>query len=351
MRFGFDTLVRFAQDALAAAGLDEEKAKTVAHHLVSADAMGHATHGLALLPDYVEELKSGAMAARGEPGIVSDRGAALVWDGKRLPGIWLTARAVDLAIERASKQGVCAIAIRASHHIGCLATFLPAATDKGLMAIVASSDPSDAIVAPHGGRGAVLTPDPLAVGIPTAGDPILIDISASITTAGMSARLRKEGRRFPGAWAIDASGRATDEPSVLIAEPKGALLPVGGLEYGHKGFALALAVEALTQGLSGFGRADTGHGWGASVFVQVMDPEAFGGLTDFVRQTTRIAELCRASPPIDAEVPVRMPGANALVGLARAKREGVELHPSVRDGLMMFAKDTGLAMPAVVAVK
>lgn len=348
MRFPFDALVGFARAAFIAAGLEDEKAETVAHHLVTADAMGHATHGLALLPDYVEELRSGAMAARGEPETISDRGAAIVWDGARLPGIWLTARAVTLAVARATEHGLCAIAIRRSHHIGCLATFLPLATEKGMMAIVTSSDPSDAIVAPAGGTRPVLTPDPIAVGIPTEDAPILIDISASITTAGMSARLRKEGRRLPGAWAIDASGRATDDPRVLAAEPKGALLPLGGLEYGHKGFGLALIVEALTQGLSGYGRADADHGWGASVFVQVMDPRAFGGTAKFARQMTRIAELCRASPPIDASAPVRMPGAHALAGLARARTEGVDLHRSVRDALMTFAKTSGFEFPTAI---
>ena len=111
------------------------------------------------------------------------------------------------------------VVIRNSHHIGCLAAFLQRATDRGLMITVASSDPAVATVAPFGGRKAVYTPDPLAVGIPTDGDPILIDISASITTNGMAARLRREGKRFPGSWALDATGKPTDDPSALFTDP------------------------------------------------------------------------------------------------------------------------------------
>lgn len=346
MRYALEDLTGYAADLLAVAGLDREKAATVSRLLVSADAMGHTTHGLALLAGYLDEIASGAMKVTGEPVVIADRGAAVVWDGERLPGVWLAAKAVDLAAERAGRHGLCAIAIRRSHHIACLAALLPAATQRGLMIIVASSDPSAAMVAPFGGRGAVFTPDPIAVGIPTGGDPILIDMSASITTAGMSARLRGEGRRYPGAWAIGPDGRATDDPGVLAAEPPGALLPAGGLDHGQKGYGLALMVEALTQGLSGYGRADGEREWGASVFVQVFDPELFGGRAALEWQAGHLADLCRASTPIDLARPVRLPGAGALAGLRAAALEGVAPHPGILDGLAKYAARYGVAGPA-----
>jgi LDH2 family malate/lactate/ureidoglycolate dehydrogenase len=333
VRHDLQDLRRFATELLTGAGLGDDKARTVARLLVAADAMGHTTHGLAQLADYLTELESGAMETRGEPAVVSDRGAAVVWDGRRLPGVWLADRAVALASERAAALGLCAISIRRSHHIGCLAALLPHATERGLLAVVACSDPSAAMVAPFGGRGAVFTPDPIAVGIPTEGDPILIDMSASITTAAMSARLRGRGERFPGAWALDADGRATDDPGVLAADPPGALLPAGGLDHGQKGYGLALMVEALTQGLSAHGRADGETAWGASVFVQVFDPALFGGREAFTRQSEFIAALCRASPPIDPDQPVRLPGEAALRSLRAAEAAGVSLYPGILESL------------------
>jgi len=349
MTYALADLVRFAEQLLGAAGLDEDKSNTVARLLVRADAMGHTTHGLAQLADYLEEIATGGMAKSGSAGVISDRGAAVVWDGQRLPGVWLTAKALDLAVERARQHGLCAISIRRSHHIGCLASFLPDATDKGMMAIIASSDPSDAMVAPYGGTRAVLTPDPIAIGIPTAEQPILIDISASITTAGMSARLRKAGKRFPGSWAMTATGHPTDDPNVLNSEPKGTLLPIGGIDHGHKGYGLALMVEALTQGLSGYGRAEHETGWGASVFVQVFDPQAFAGLDSFARQTQTIAAACRHNPPIRAEQPVRLPGATALAGLRQAEVSGIDLYQGILDSLNGFAAKYRVALPRPTA--
>lgn len=344
-RLGFDELADFGARLLGAAGMASEQAGTVARLLVTADAMGHTTHGLAQLPDYAAELASGEMTGAGAPQIVSERGAAVVWDGGRLSGVWLTHAALELAIERARVHGLAAVAIRRSHHIACLAAFLPAAIEAGMMAIIACSDPSEAVVAPFGGRTGVFTPDPIAIAIPTGAAPILVDMSASITTMGMSARLRREGGRFPGEWALDGSGQPTDDPAALVADPPGVLLPTGGLDHGHKGYGLALAVEALTQGLSGHGRADGETRWGASVFVQAIDPAAFGGLAAFQRQAAHIAGRCLASAPIDAASPVRLPGERALAGLARARSDGLALRPDVLAALTELAARLGVALP------
>ncbi len=343
MTHSFDGLTQYAAALLRAAGLDGDKPDVTARLLVSADAMGHDTHGLAQLPDYLDDIASGAMLATGEPDILTDRPAACVWDGKYLPGVWLVDRAVRLAARRAQIHGVCAISIRRSHHIACLATFLTAATDQGMMAVVACSDPAEARVAPHGGAKPVFMPDPLAVGIPTGADPVLIDISTSITTMGMTGRLKREGKRFPGLWALDASGQPTDDPAQVA---DGALLPVGGVDHGHKGTGLAWMVEALSQGLGGFGRADHPTNWGCSVFVQVFDPALFAGAEAFTRQTAFTAQACRDTPPRDPAHPLRLPGAQAMAGLRRARAEGLVLRPGILAALAPHAARLGVAAPA-----
>jgi L-lactate dehydrogenase len=295
------------------------------------------------MPRYLQEAGSGSMATTGDPGIVSDRGACVCWDGKRLPGVWLTSKAVDLAIDRAGTYGTVTVAVGNSHHIGSLAAYLPRAAEKGLLAIVSSSDPSQRTVAPFGGREPVFTPNPVAVGIPTGDDPILLDTSASITTNNMGARLVREGRRFPGVWAMDAAGEPTDDPTVLTAG--GTILPAGGVDHGHKGYAWALLVEALTQGLAGFGRADAPKGWGACVFVQVIDPAAFGGRDAFTRQTGWLAQACRTTAPRPGVERVRLPGDQALARKRAALADGVVLHPGVLDALKPWAEKFGVAVP------
>ena len=338
------TLVALATRLLAAAGVASDRAALIGELLVEADLMGHTTHGLALLPGYLDELAAGTMTAAGEPAVVRDTGPCLTWDGRRLPGVWLTATAIDTALPRARRYGTATVVIRRSHHIACLGAFLTRATNQGMMILIASSDPSVSSVAPFGGTTAIFTPDPFAIGIPTPGDPILIDTSASITTNGMSARLSAEGRRFPHAWLLDAAGEPTDDPNVLSADPPGTILPTGGLDHGHKGYALALMVEALTLGLGGFGRADPAEGWGASVFVQILDPDAFAGADAFRRQTGWLADACRSAAPRPGVERVRLPGEAAMTRRRRALADGVELYPGIMDRLRSAATCLGTAV-------
>lgn len=341
-RYAAAALIAHADALFTAAGLEPDKAAIVAPLMVEADLMGHTTHGLQLVPPYLGALVDGSMTATGQPEVIADRGPVVTWDGNRLSGVWLTATAIDLAVERARQYGTCTVAIRRSHHIACLAAFLQRATDQGMMVTLTCSDPSVASVAPFGGTRAVYTPDPIAVGIPTSGDPILIDISASITTNGLTGRLHKEGRKLDHDWLIDADGAASRDPAVLFTDPPGTILPVGGLDHGHKGYGLALTVEALTQALAGHGRADPPEGWGAGVWVQVQDPAAFAGAGDFTRQTDRLAELCRTNPPRPGVTSVRLPGDGALSRKRAALEHGVELYPGIVEALAGWADKLGV---------
>lgn len=339
-------LIAFVQNLLRAAGMPPDKAEAVADILVDGDLMGHTTHGLQLLPSYLREIESGSMELHGEPEVIAEAPAALTWHGRRLPGPWLVLRAMAAATEKARQCGTGTVVIRRSHHIACLASFHRRATDQGLMMILASSDANSASVAPFGGLDAVFTPNPISAGIPTPGLPIVTDISTSSTTNGLTGRLHQEGGRLPAPWVLDGHGRPTDDPAVLFREPKGTILPLGGLDSGHKGYGLSLMVEALTGGLAGFGRADPKQGWGATVFLQVIDPAAFAGSDAFLRQMGEVARQCHASRPADPARPVRLPGEKGLL-LAREQRQhGVELHPGVLEALAPWADKLGVAMPS-----
>lgn len=344
-RFTAAALVAFATSLFERAGARHDIAVDVADVLVTSDLLGHTTHGLALLAPYLGEIERGTMTKTGEPEVIRDRPAAQTWDGRRLPGPWLTLRALDAAAKMAEVTGTGTVVIRRSHHIACLAVYLLKATERGLVAIVESSDPIVAAVVPHGGITPVLTPNPIAAGLPTSGDPILLDTSSSITSMGFAKQEMQAGRKLPGAWLIDHAGTATNDPAALFAEPKGALLPLGGLDAGYKGFGLGLLVEAMTAGLSGHGRADPRETWGGTVFVQVLDPEAFGGLAAFRRQMDHVVTACHDATPRPGVARVRMPGEAGMQRLREQRELGVALYPSIMPALAPWAEKLGVAMP------
>lgn len=346
-RYDAAGLRAFALDLFSAAGLAPGPAADVAYYLVEADLMGHDTHGLALAAWYLQHIADGTVLRDGDPETLSDKGAAVAWAGRRLPGAHLTARALDLAVARAGTYGTCTVTVGNAHHIGALAAYLHRATDHGMLVSIASSSPSGAQVAPFGGLRGVFTPNPVAHGIPTASDPVLIDISASITTFNMAQRLIREGRAYPAPWVMTADGEPSSDPGELTRG--GTLLPTGGLDHGQKGYGMALHVEALTQGLAGYGRADAPRGTNSAVTVQVWDPEAFGGTANFLRQTGWLADACRASPPRDDARPVRLPGQAALARKAAALARGVPLYPTIMPSLCDPAAALGVALPEPIA--
>ena len=348
-RFDVDALRGFAAGLLGAAGMQPDSARDVADMLVEGDLLGHTTHGLNLLAPYLGEVEKGGMAKSGTPEILNSRGAAQLWDGKRLPGPWLTLRALDAAAAMAATYGTGTVVIRRAHHIACLAAYLIRAAERGLVAIIESSDPTVAAVVPHGGLTPVITPNPIAAGLPTGGDPILVDVSMSITSMGFANQELRAGRTLPGPWVIDAAGNATADPAALVNEPKGALLPLGGLDAGYKGFGLALVVEALTGGLAGLGRADPPEGWGGTVFVQVIDPEAFGGLTELRRQTEHIARAARASTPRPGVDRVRVPGESGMKRRREQLANGVALYPAIMPAIEPWAAKLGIGLPLAIA--
>ena len=327
-------LNHYALSLLKASGVEEKIARVVAQTLVEGDLLGHDTHGLALLASYIKEIEAGRMSKTGEPIVLSDKPAALLWDGQRLPGPWLLHLAYEQLSSRARTLGVSSLAIKRSHHIACLAVYLMKALKDGFLMVLASSDANSASVAPYGGTQAVFTPNPIAIGFPVNADSgVMVDISASITTNGMTNRKFKAGEKFEHEWLMTADGKLSNDPAVMFTTPPGTLLGVGGLNHGHKGYGLSLMVEALTAGLAGRGRVDPKEGWGATVHVTLYDINAFSGEAEFIRQMDHVATLCKTNIPLDPSKPVRLPGQSAFGKRDAQVKNGVVLHPSIAPSL------------------
>ena len=344
-RYARDDLKDLARSLLTGAGLVRDKAEVVAELLVRTDEIGVTTHGISMVPYYVPELQAGDMTSDGEHEVVRDGEVAMVWDGRYLPGHWLMTRALDACMERARRYGTATLAIRRSHHIGCLSVLTAIAAEQGFACIIATSDPSGAWVAPYGGTNPVLTPNPWAVGYPGPDHPVLIDTCASVTTVSRVRQHINDGSQFEHPWMLDAAGNPTTDPNVVNADPPGTILPAGGLDHGHKGYALALMVEMLTQGLSGHGRAEAPQRWGGNVFVQVMDPDAFAGATAFVSEVGHLNDRCRASSAAPGFDRVRVPGDRAAEQRARSRREGIRLPAEVAGRVAACAESLGVALP------
>ena len=337
-------LERAAQALFERAGLAQEIAAAVAETLVSADLMGFDTHGLRFCPAYVKDIETGAAAKRGAPTILKERPGALTLNGGGLPGPWVLAWALAEAEARLSGAATVACAIRNARNAGCLATYARKAALSGRMLLLTASAPTNAAVAPFGGREARLATNPFAAGIPAEPHPIVFDTSASAVTNRATERARDAGTKLPGPYVVGADGRPSDDPAALFGPPKGAILSAGGLDQGYKGYAFGLLTEMLASGLAGTGRNDPDAA-GQSLFFLLIDPEAFGGAEALSGSATHLAEWCRSSAPMQGFDAVRVPGDRAAASRARQLADGVTLAPDILPGLLPLLDRYGVPAP------
>ena len=146
-------------------------------------------------------------------------------------------------------------------------------------------------------------------------------------------------------WWLDANGTPTTDPTVLEDDPPGTLMPLGGVEAGHKGFSLALFVESMTGGLAGHGRIDKPDQWGATVYLQLIDCDAFGDATEFERQMQWLVDRSVDNKPIDKNKPVRVPGQRAIARKAEQLRDGVSLHETIVPALKELSRVNNIPVP------
>lgn len=304
MRTTFREATEVATDLLLSAGMPDGPARRTAWALVAADAWGRASHGLLRLPFYLARLADGGADPRAELTRVSDRGPTLALDGGNGLGHWQLWEAAEQAVSRAGRSGLAAVSVGNSGHCGALGLYVLPAIDAGMVALVFSHGP--AVIPPWGGQTPVTSTSPLAMGFPAAPRPLIVDLACSAVARGKIAEAASAGTELPEGWALDRAGRPTTDPAAAL---QGMLAPMGGA----KGFALALAVEALTAAVVGPNLSTrvadpldpraTGQAQRIAHLIIVLDPGAFD--VDG-RGADRLAELARSV----GDAGGRLPGAD-----------------------------------------
>ena len=231
-----------------AAGSAPEEAQLVADHLIGANLAGHDSHGVGMVFPYVRSLKAGELQLNQRITVVTDSGTLLVVEGNRGMGQSIANQTMQLAIERARRDGVAIVGLRNSHHIGRVGHWAEQAIAAGMASIHFTNVVSRPMVSPHGGGQSRFGTNPLTVGLPRRdGPPILLDFASSAIAVGKVRVAYNRKGQAPAGALIDHEGKPTTNPAVMYEEPLGALLTAAG----HKGYALAMVCDLLGSALFG----------------------------------------------------------------------------------------------------
>ncbi|HEU5319294.1 MAG TPA: malate/lactate/ureidoglycolate dehydrogenase, partial [Methylomirabilota bacterium] len=326
MRATADALRRLVSAIVAAGGSADDEANLVADHLVQANLAGHDSHGVGMIPAYVRHLKAGLVVPNTRAKVVKDDGAVLMFDGGRGYGRAVAGEAMAAAIARCRQTGVVAVTLANAHHIGRVGAYGELASGRGLVSLhFVNVTDHRALVAPFRGTDARFVTNPVCIAFPaTDRQPaLLLDMATSGIAMGKVAVARNAGKQVPAGNLIDPDGRATTDPAVMYAEPRGSLIPFGA----HKGYGLAVFAEILAGGLSGGGTIQPGNprrgGVVNNMFAVVVDPARLAGSDWLRREIDGFVDYVKASPAADPAEPVLIPGDPERLARDERARSGI----------------------------
>jgi uncharacterized oxidoreductase len=346
------TLYRLAHATLVALGSNNEEADVVAQHLVAANLKGHPSHGVGMLPFYVESVRAGTLQP-GEPAwLLNDSGAILQFDGERGYGQRVVREAVDAAIERVAHTGIVLLTVRNSHHMGRIGSYgeqVAAAGKVGLFFVNVTDFPQP-LVAPFGGSAARFGTNPLCVAFP-AGErepAFILDFATSMVAYGKTRVAYLAGKTFDEEVMLDAAGLPTANPAAMHEQPTGALRPIAA----HKGGGLVAAIEFLAGLLSGGGTLQPGNarlgGIVNNLTAIIIDPEAVADVSWLREEYDAMAAYIRSSPPPAGQPPLMLAGEPERQRAAEAAQQGVEMSDNEWAAILAAARSAGVAAPELL---
>jgi LDH2 family malate/lactate/ureidoglycolate dehydrogenase len=335
-----EKLKRFCEEALERVGVPASAAAVMAQIMVEADLKGVETHGTAKLRGYITLMRKGDLNPTAVPKIHRETPTTAVIDGDRCASGFAAQTAMRLAIDKARKVSIAAVAVRNVGRCGALSTFTSMAAEEGLIGFMTAQGAH--VVPPYGGKTKMLNTSPWSFAIP-AGDelPILLDMSSTEAAHSKIELAAKEQRSIPYGWLLNAAGEPTTDPNDL---EEGFQTWIGG----PKGYGLAVVDQVLAGILGGapmFGIVpgaidvhNRGH------FITVIDPGAFMEPADFRREVDALIRRLKSSERIAQDSEILLPGERSLTTKRKRLETGIPVRAVVWKELSSLANDLGLSL-------
>src|SRR5215468_2946371 len=317
-----------AEGALRGIGYRNDEARIIADHVIDAAMCGYEYSGLAKILNVPESehfrLPRRAMAVLRETEI------SLALDGGNNVGMLALYRAAQATIKKAAAHGLALVSLTDAWMSGRSAYYVELIAKQGLIAIHTAS--SSRLVAPPGGIRPMLGTNPIAIAVPSARGPIVLDMGTSAYMMTELMLRERLGESLPEGVALGPDGEPTRDPTLAR---QGALLPFGG----YKGFGLALMVQALGLLAGAAANNESEYGY---LFI-AFRPDLLGPAEVFQQRVTELIKAVKATPRQAHVTEIRIPSERAFRSRERLLRDGLEIDRMVFDALS--ALRTGKALP------
>jgi LDH2 family malate/lactate/ureidoglycolate dehydrogenase len=336
-----DRLERAAAACLCALGVNSDTARLVACVLVDADRRGHASHGIGLLPTYIERIRQGGILLDAEPAWDWQTETMASIDCKGAIGQLGAQRAVDWVTAQARSHGVAMVAVHNNNHVGMMAAYRQSFQRNGVMGLLTNI--SGTSVTPSGGTRLSLGSNALCLVTPRvrSNEPFCIDMASGVVAAGKVREAAAFGRSIPGDWLLDSTGQPSQDPNDLEA---GGMIPVFG---GYKGLGIHLILELLAGVLAAGMTSARVHKqrkefdtpMQCSQFFVAIDPARFGhsALDDYI---TELEQMVVRGYDSQSVPDIHFPDQQEAKAVAHAAAQGILISPEVQKCLQSYLDTT-----------
>ncbi|MDP4133638.1 MAG: Ldh family oxidoreductase [Bacillota bacterium] len=348
--YKYESLKSFCEDAFCKLGFSTEDSKIITDVLLLSDLYGIESHGMQRLVRYHKGIEKGLIKVSAKPEIVFETPVSMVIEGHDGMGQLNGRFAMENAIKKAKKSGVCIANVRNSNHFGIAGYYAKMACDEGLIGFAMTN--SEAIMVPTFGRLAMLGSNPIAMSMPATPYPFFFDASTTVVTRGKLEVYNKNNEPLHEGWALDKNGKGTTDASDvlknIVAKAGGGIMPLGGeFEYSgsHKGYGWGMVCEIfcsiLSMGITSNhthigGKGGTCHGFAA------IDPAIFGDSHDIEEHLSTFLKELRESPKREGEDRIYTHGEKEVFAYEDRMKNGIAINVNTVAEMIDFCKFVGL---------
>lgn len=341
-----DDLRRCLAVAFERLQLTREDAEGLAGLLVDSELRGHPDHGVAALGVLAGFYRDGTLNPRPRVRVLHETDGAILFDGDRGAGPGVPVRAMRWCIERARERKGMAVAAVRDWQLLVAAPYVRLAAEAGLIGFACANFVP--LVAPPGGRTAVFGTNPFAYGLPAQRHhPVVLDVATTVSSMQRIRVAAQQGTPMPEGIIFDDVGRPITDPGAFL---KGGLLaPLGFPHAPHKGFGLALFIDALSGVLSGADFAGGVADGAPGNFLWALDVEAFLPQQEFLERMDAQLDQIKEGERLPGIEELLLPGERGQRRYLDLTAHGVVPLASASWQLLATGCDSlGVPLPAVL---
>ena len=333
-----ERLISFMMNVLLKANVRSDIARFVTEGLVQTSLRGVDSHGIRLLPHYLNGVKGGRINPNPNYTFTRTAPSTGLFDADHTFGHAAGMEAAKRAIELATEAGTGHIAIYNSTHFGAAAYYALEIAKHDMIGMIFTN--TDALVKTYAGKRPFLGNNPICFAAPCEDEePFCLDMATSVVTFNKIRQLREEKKPAPPGVGANKEGAETTDPNEITM-----LLPVGG----YKGYGLSMVVEILCGLFTGmpYGphipkmfEAPMNQKRFLGQFVIAMKIDCFQNKEVFKERLSAMMKELRNEPALDRNIPVQVAGDPEKKNYEERIKKGIPLKPSEYEAFQKMSKE------------